>query len=208
MIFGILAGLAMVFSILAFGWRLQNYNKLNRPVDRSTPKGKVNSGIFYAYTLGMAPWSKESTRLHWISYIRGIAFHLGIFLGLGLLVISPWIHVLPSWIRILLAVCAGLGSVFGLTGFVMRLAEHNLRAISTRDDFFTVLLVSLYLASTGLWLVFPPAQPLFYLTGAIMLVYAPFSKIRHCIYFAYSRLFYGKFIGSRAVLPHSQQVVR
>lgn len=207
-ILGVVAGLALIFSIMTFGWRLRNYNKLTRPVDHSTPKGSINSGVLYAYTLGMAPWSKESTRLHWMSYIRGIAFHLGIFLCLALLIVSPWIYLLPSEVRILLGLCAGLGAIFGMAGFVMRLVEYNLKAISTKDDYFTVLLVSLYLASAGLWLVIPPAQPIFYLTGAVMLIYAPFSKIRHCIYFAYSRLFYGKFIGSRAVLPHSQQVVR
>jgi hypothetical protein len=38
-----------------------------------------------------------------------------------------------------------------------------------------------------------------------MLVYAPFSKIRHCAYYAYSRLFFGRAMGRRGVLPHRQQ---
>ena len=103
---------------------------------------------------------------------------------------------------------AGAGAVLGLIGFAMRLIEHNLKAVSTKDDLMAVLLVSLFLAVASLWLLVPGVLPAFYLVSAAMLVYAPFSKIRHCIYFAYSRLFYGKFIGTRAVLPHSQQVVR
>jgi hypothetical protein len=177
-------------------------------MDRSTPKGNLKAGVLYAYTLGMAPWAKESTRLHMIAYLRGVAFHLGVFLGLGLLFASPWIHLLPLVMRGFLAVCAGAGAVFGFIGFAMRLIEHNLKAVSTKDDLFAVLLVSLFLAAAALWLLIPGAMPAFYLISAGMLIYAPFSKIRHCIYFAYSRLFYGKFIGSRAVLPHSQQVVR
>lgn len=205
---GILAGFALVFSLAVFGWRLRIYTTLIRPIDRASQKGDLKAGVLYAYTLGMAPWAKESTRLHMMAYLRGVAFHLGIFLGLGLLIASPWVYLLPALLRGLLAVGAALGAVFGLIGFAMRWVEPTLKAISTRDDLFTVFLVSLFLAAASLWLIVPGAMPLFYLVSAAMLIYAPFSKIRHCIYFAFSRLFYGKFIGSRAVLPHSQQVVR
>ena len=85
--------------------------------------------------------------------------------------------------------------------------ERNLKALSTPDEYFAVLLVSLFLATAALWLINPAAQVYFYVISAVMLVYAPFSKICHCIYFAYVRLFFGKFVGSRAVLPHNQQQV-
>ena len=127
---------------------------------------------------------------------------------LGILIVSPWLYLLPVAWRTLLALGAALGALLGLAGFITRFAEHNLKALSTPDDYTAVLVVSLFQASAGLWLVFAPALPLFYLVSAVMLVYAPFSKIRHCIYYAYSRLFFGKFVGSRAVLPHSQQGAR
>jgi hypothetical protein len=203
----LIAGIALVFSIAAFVWRLRNFNRLNRPADQAPAKGQVGSGIAYAYTLGMAPWAKESTRRHWLSYMRGVAFHMGIFLSLGLLLAGPWIGNLPSLWRTILGLGAGLGAFFGLVGFIARFIERNLKGLSTPDDYASVLLVSLFLASASLWLFYPPALTVFYLTSAVMLVYAPFSKIRHCIYFAYSRLFYGKVIGSRAIFPHSQQEV-
>src|SRR5512140_341464 len=55
---------------------------LDRPFknDLSRPKGDARRGMLYAFTLGMAPWEKESTRLHWIAYVRGILFHVGTFL--------------------------------------------------------------------------------------------------------------------------------
>jgi hypothetical protein len=37
-----------------------------------------------------------------------------------------------------------------------------------------------------------------------MLVYIPLGKIRHCLYFFFSRTFFGKFFGRRAVFPHPQ----
>jgi hypothetical protein len=201
----VLTGLALIFSVAAFAGRLRAFNRLARPADRSPAKGSPNRGVAYAFTLGMAPWSKESTRIHFVAYLRGIAFHLGIFLGLGLLIFSPWMALLPSLARNVLAVCAGLGGLFGLIGFLARFVEPNLRALSVPDDYFAVLMVSLFLALTAIWLAVPAFAPAYYLGSALMLVYAPFSKIRHCIYYAYSRLFFGKFFGRRAVLPHQQQ---
>jgi hypothetical protein len=201
----IIAALALIFAVFAFGRRLQAFSQLARPEDRATPKGSLQSGVLYAYTLGMAPWSKESTRRHVIAYMRGVAFHAGIFLGLFILVASPWFGSVPQTVRIILGICTAAGALFGFAGLVARIVEPNLKALSTGDDYFAVLVVSLFLASEALWLIVPQAQVFFYLVSAAMLVYAPLGKIRHCFYFAFSRLFYGKFIGSRAVLPHSQQ---
>ena len=201
----IIAALALIFAVFAFGRRLQAFSQLARPVDRAKPKGSLQSGIFYAYTLGMAPWSKESTRRHAIAYLRGVAFHAGIFLGLFILVASPWLGGVPQIARIILGICTAAGALFGFAGLVARIVEPNLKALSTGDDYFAVLVVSLFLASEALWLFVPQAQVFFYLVSAAMLVYAPLGKIRHCFYFAFSRLFYGRYIGSRAVLPHSQQ---
>ena len=62
--FLILVVAAMTFSIVAFAWKLRVFTRLPRPVDRALPKGSIASGVLYAYTLGIAPWSKESTRRH------------------------------------------------------------------------------------------------------------------------------------------------
>ena len=204
----ILVFLALMFSVFAFGRKLRAFSQLTPPVDRAKPKGDRQMGILYAYTLGMAPWSKESTRLHALAYLRGVAFHIGIFLGLALLVASPWLGRLPQVARNLLGLVIAAGALFGLAGFAARYVERNLKALSNPDDYFAVLIVSLFLGIEALWLFYPPMQVLFYLVSAAMLVYAPLGKIRHCIYFAYSRLFYGRFVGSRAVLPHGQQGAR
>lgn len=204
----ILVFLALIFTVFAFGRKLKIYAQLTRPVDRAKPIGDLRKGVLYAYTLGMAPWSKESTRLHALAYLRGVAFHVGIFLGLAILVASPWLGEMPQYVRNILGFVIAAGALLGLLGFVARFLEHNLKALSNADDYFAVLIVGLFLAAEALWLFFPVARVLFYLVSAAMLVYAPLGKIRHCIYFAYSRLFYGRFIGSRAVLPHSQQNAR
>lgn len=207
-LYPLIAGVALAFAVLSFGRRLRAFLALPRPKDGARPKGNPLAGVAYAYTLGMAPWAKESTRRHLLAYLRGVAFHLGIFLGLAALLAGPWLHLLPAAWKALAALGTGAGALFGLAGFAARLLEPNLKALSTPDDYASVSLVSLFLASASLGLLIPAAMPAFYLTAAILLVYAPFSKIRHCLYYAYSRLFFGRFFGSRAVLPHRQQVAR
>jgi hypothetical protein len=206
-LFQILTGMAFVFSLSVFANKLRAFNQLARPVDLAQPKGNVQNGLIYAYTLGMAPWSKESTRRHMLSYLRGVAFHIGIFIGLAALIVSPWMQSLPAVFRMGLAILCFACAVLGLFGFLARFSDRHLKALSTKDDYFAVLLVSLFIGVTGLWIIYPGLTIFYYSISAVMLVYAPFSKIRHCIYFAYSRWFYGKFIGSRAILPHSKQEV-
>jgi hypothetical protein len=192
---------SLIFSIVIFALRWQAMTKLPfLKNDRSAPKDSALKGIVYAFTLGMAPWAKESTRIHRLAYMRGIAFHVGIFAGLAALIASPWFDAIPFVIRALFAAITGAGALMGAAGGVMRIAEENLRGISTRDDHAAVWLVSFWLAVTAIALIYNALAPVMFIVSAVMLVYAPVSKIRHCIYFYYARLFYGLHIGRRGVV--------
>src|SRR5512138_3436013 len=65
------------------------------PADNSPIKGSLPHGIQYAFTTGMMPWAKESTRIHMLAYLRGIGFHVGIFAAIGTVIISPFWEDLP-----------------------------------------------------------------------------------------------------------------
>jgi len=41
-----------------------------------------------------------------------------------------------------------------------------------------------------------------YIIAAFTFFYVPLGKIRHCLYFFFSRLFFGKFFVRRSVFPH------
>jgi len=197
---GVLALAALVFSVSVFAARWTAMRKLPYGKDLSRPKDTPMRGVLYAFSLGMMPWAKESTRLHMVAYLRGIAFHIGIFAGLAALLASPWFNLIPEIIRIPFAIITGFGAVMGVAGGVMRVAEHNLKAISTPDDHAAVWLVSLFLATVSLALMLPAFLPVLWLAAAAMLVYAPLGKIRHCIYFYFGRLFYGFHVGRRGVV--------
>ena len=176
------------------------------PVDNSPVKGNIAHGITYAFTAGMMPWAKESTRIHMLAYLRGIGFHLGIFAAIGVVILSPFWGLFPSLLSDLLFLLLMLGAVLGAAGGIMRIAEHNLRGLSLPDDHFAVWLTTLFITVAGLALVNKAFLIPMYLVSAITFIYIPLGKIRHCLYFFFSRLFFGKFFGRRAVFPHPETV--
>lgn len=197
---GALALAALVFSASVFASRWTSIQKLPFGKDLSRPKDTATRGILYAFTLGMAPWAKESTRIHMIAYLRGIAFHVGIFAGLAALLASPWFNLIPEFIRLPFAAITAFGALMGAAGGIMRIVEHPLKAISTPDDHAAVWLVTLFLAAMTAALLSPALVPVMWIVSAVMLVYAPLGKIRHCIYFYFGRLFYGIHIGRRGIV--------
>jgi hypothetical protein len=196
----LLAAIALASAVIAFSLRWRATMRRALPIDRAPAKGAAGPGVLYAFSLGMMPWAKESTRRHLVAYLRGIGFHVGIFSGILALLASPFWPRLPSLAIAALAILTGLGAVLGVAGTAMRLLEPNLRRISTLDDHTSVLLVAVFLGATSAALARAGWMPAMYLSATAMLFYAPLGKIRHCIYFFLSRLFYGTFIGRRAVV--------
>jgi hypothetical protein len=175
---------------------------MNRPFknDLSRARGSDWRGVLYAFTLGMAPWEKESTRLHWVAYFRGIIFHVGVFMAFAVLFASPWWGLVPQPLVWLAALVTAAGAVAGFVGVAMRWLDENERALSLPDDYLAVFVVSLFVALACLSSFWPVALPGLYVVAAVMSIYIPFSKIRHCVYFFYSKFFFGLGFGHRGVL--------
>jgi hypothetical protein len=148
----------------------------------------------------MAPWEKESTRIHWIAYLRGIFFHIGIFTAFAVLLASPWLSLLPDLLIWVVVAVTGIGALFGFAGIIMRLSGPNERLLSLPDDYASVFLTSLFTALASVALIWPAALPVFYVIAGIMMAYIPISKIRHCVYFFYSKFFFGFGFGRRGVI--------
>lgn len=179
---------------------------MERPFKRdlSRERGSTRRGILYAFTLGMAPWEKESTRTHWIAYIRGILFHVGVFTAFGVVFASPWLYLIPFPIRLAAMLVTGAGALFGFAGIAIRLSGENERALSLPDDYFAVFLTSLFTALAFPVLLYSGWLPAFYLVFALLMIYVPFGKIRHCVYFFYSKFFFGLGFGHRGVIGQSK----
>jgi hypothetical protein len=175
---------------------------LGRPFrpERARPAGSPAAGVRYAFTLGMMPWAKESTRIHLLAYLRGIVFHAGIGAGLLGLVLALWRPDIPSVLRALLVGVLAVGAVAGWGGFAARFVEPGLRKLSTPDDIVAVALVSGFLSVGALAWWDARWMAVYLLAGAATLVAIPITKIRHCFYYFFSRYFFGLFYGRRGVL--------
>ena len=204
LIFQLLALVGLIAGLYGITIRYTETKRRAVPADNSPIKGSLANGIQYAFTTGMMPWAKESTRIHMLAYLRGIGFHIGIFAAIGAVIISPFWGYLPSFLSQTLFWLLTIGAVLGAAGGIMRIAEHNLRELSLPDDHFAVWLTTLFMMVAGLAVLNKAFMVPMYLVSAITFGYVPLGKIRHCLYFFFSRLFFGKFFGRRAVFPHPE----
>jgi hypothetical protein len=148
----------------------------------------------------MAPWAKESARMHWVAYLRGVILHIAIFASIAYLIATPWLTQIPEPLRLWLAALFAVGAILGLAGFGIRLAEPTMRLLSTPDDYFALALTTLFMAFAAMSAYATGYLPVFWAIAGITMAYAPFGKLRHFIYFFYVRVFLGLVFGRRGVL--------
>jgi hypothetical protein len=186
--------------VLGLGWLIITAQRWRFSGDVAAAKGSAVGGVLYAFTVGMLPWEKESARLHWVAYLRGVVFHAGIFLGIAFLLVTPWLIALPSIVRLVVSIVLALAAVSGLAGFWLRFRDRMLRPVSTPDDYASLALATLFLISGSLCAAYVKILPLFWIVSGITLAYTPFSKLRHFVYFFYARGFFGLMFGHRGIL--------
>jgi nitrate reductase gamma subunit len=192
MLFCLVVLAVIVIRTLAFG---------RRPT-YAHARGSSFAGILYAFGPGMLPWEKESAAKHIWTYLGGILYHVGIlmamlFLATVLLSISlPQTFLQP--VRILLII----GLVSGVALLIKRTLKPQMRALSGGDDYLANILVDLLLLSALAATLTETMLVPFLAVAIIIFIYIPFGKLRHCVFFFYSRVLFGEFFGKRGVIPH------
>ena len=176
--------------------------------EQASPNGNVASGIIYAFTAGMLPGAKESASRHLLSYTAGIVFHIGIFCAFLFsaavyLMAKGFIPELPQSVRLIVAGLIGLGLVNGVGLLIKRIANSRLRFISTADDYFSNIMVNVFLLLSIILAVHQTGVIFYtlYIFETLLLLYIPLGKLRHCAYFFATRIMFGYFYGYRGVLP-------
>ena len=106
----------------------------------------------------------------------------------------------------MLQVVIGAAFVVGVVRMIRRIANPYMRALSSPDDYFSLLLLTVWFAfaflavpnnyqgGEGILLTY------FFMT-AFFLIYVPFSKISHYLYYPFTRYYLGKTLGHRGVFP-------
>jgi hypothetical protein len=166
------------------------------------PTGDAKQGILYAFGRGMLPGAKESARDHLITYVSGLLYHMSTFAGLLYLVLLIFASGTISKLSIpfLIAVVPGLLAGIGL--LFKRVFAAKLRVISSPDDFASNALVDLFLFLVILDVLHIPIRSILLGISILLFLYIPLGKIRHCFFFFYMRMLFGRFYGNRGVLPH------
>ncbi len=196
---------ALAFMVLAYTIKIRQLLKLPAVVEGTPPRGDHPAAIRYAYLTLVMPWELESQRRDWPAYVEFALFHIAIAFSIGMAFSLPLAHeamrvpLVVAFLRWTLAVGAAIGA-FRLGN---RLLRREMRAISSPDDYFCLATLTLWMAS-GAFAVSQRSEAgllIFYALATFFLIYVPFSKISHYVYWPFIRYYMGKHFGHRGVYP-------
>jgi len=176
----------------------------------ATGMGDTNpkKGSSYSRWLVLKPGEMESTRTKAFMYAQFAVLHIGLFLSIALSFIIPYAPGILGSQAVVLLLQAVFGAAFlvGLMRIYRRVSNDYIRAISSPDDHFSLVLLTVWLAFAFL------AAPndvsngegillAYFMLTAFFLVYVPFSKISHYIFYPFHRTYIGRHFGRRGVYP-------
>ena len=204
---------ALIFMGLVYTMRILWLLRFKAGKERQASTGARGTtrrqGILYSWAIVGMPWAMESTRTRAFLYLQFVLFHLGVVAAIGLSFVIPYAPSLlaghPTLVHALQGVIWAACAV-GCYRILRRAGNRHMRAISSPDDYFSLVLLTVWFAFAGLSVPNRPdlgEGPLlayFFLT-AFFLIYVPFSKISHYLYYPFTRYYFGKSMGHRGVFP-------
>jgi len=203
---------ALGIMALVYTMRIIWFLRFKAGGERQAPTGSPlttrRKGILYSWVNVAMPWAMESTRRKFFLYIQFVIFHIGVTAAIGLSFIIPyWPALLESNLLVrVLQVVIGAACAVGIIRIIRRVGDRYMRAISSPDDYFSLILLTAWFFSAAL------AVPndvtggeghllSFFILTAFFLIYVPFSKISHYLYYPFTRYYLGKTMGYRGVYP-------
>jgi len=210
--------IALVAMAIVYTLKIRWLLSFNLGKDKSAPgnPGQSNKqrGARYSLWNVAMPWSMESTRKPkgFIFYISFVIFHMGVVAGITLAFVST---IAPDFLRVpvvgyttlVFLVAAFLVSVYRI---FRRTLRPLMRLISTPDDYFSLVMLTVWFglgACTqaflmGVWGMTNETLLVAYLyLTSFFLLYVPFSKISHYLYYPFTRTYIGRALGHRGSYP-------
>lgn len=181
--------------------------------ERTFPAGSSKAGVILSMMNVAMPWAMESVRKKPGFYAQFVVFHIGVTAAISATFIIPyWPDLFKiKGIIILFQVSVGVALIVGLMRLVRRISNPAVRLISTLDDYASLILMILFFA-TGI-LAIPNKYEmnewpliLFFAVTAFLLVYVPFSKIGHYLYYPFTRYFLGRTMGHRGTFSRKKSL--
>lgn len=199
---------ALAFMAVVYALRLRWFFRFRSPKERSRPVGRSAAGVGFSLVNGLLPWGMESSRAKPGNYVQFAVFHLGVAAAIFATFVIPYAPGLFRSPLVLWAfrVVIGAAGLVGLWRLARRIGNKALRLVSSPDDYASLALMILYFAAGVLALTLDPGRselPLLAFFGltALFLVYVPFSKIGHYLYYPFTHFFLGRSLGRRGVYP-------
>jgi nitrate reductase gamma subunit len=210
--------IALVVMGIVYTLKIRWLLSFNLGKDKSAPgnPGQSNKqrGARYSLWNVAMPWSMESTRKPkgFVFYLSFVLFHMGVVAGITLAFVST---IAPDFLRVpvvgyttlVFIVAAFLVSVYRI---FRRALRPLMRLISTPDDYFSLIMLTVWFglgACTqaylmGIWGMTSETLLVAYLyLTSFFLLYVPFSKISHYLYYPFTRTYIGRALGQRGSYP-------
>jgi nitrate reductase gamma subunit len=209
---------ALVLMALVYITRVTWFLRFPAGRERQAPTGRGSAtskkGFIYSWGNVAMPWAMESTRTKLFLYIQFVLFHVGVTAAIGLSFVIPYAPNLLDSPMLVVVLQASIGAAFlvGLIRMARRVGNKYMRALSSPDDYFSLLLLTVWFlfaflsvpnsTAGGEWHLLT-----YFVLTAFFLMYVPFSKISHYLYYPFTRYYLGKTLGRRGVYPmHKPQV--
>jgi nitrate reductase gamma subunit len=203
---------ALGFMTLVYVMRIIWFLRHKAGTERQAPTGSLDTtkakGIVYSWANIVMPWAMESTRKKPFLYAQFVAFHLGVTAAIGLSFVIPYAPQLleNQTVVLLLRILIGAAFVVGVLRIIRRVSDPYMRALSSPDDYFSLVLLTVWFLFA--WLAVPNQTAggewhliTYFILTAFFLIYVPFSKISHYLYYPFTRYYFGKSMGYRGVYP-------
>jgi len=201
-------GFMAVVYFFRIRWLLRFPAGRERQAPSGSPHTSSSKGIIYSWANIAMPWSMESSRKEFFFYAQFVVFHLAVAANIIMSFIIPYAPSLMKPMAVVrgLQILFALGCMIGCYRLYRRLSNPYIRQISSPDDFFSLILLTVWMF-VSIWAA--PNHPehgegalvAYFIMTAFFLVYVPFSKISHYLYYPFTRYYFGKTMGYRGVYP-------
>ncbi len=204
--------MALGFMGLVYILRIRWFLSFKAGRERQAPSGSGDTspgkGILYSWANVATPWNMESTRQNRFFYAQFVLFHLAVAANILMSFLLPYAPGLirPESVFRVLQTLFFVGFLIGCYRLYRRMTDPFIRQISTPDDYFSLLLLTVWFF-VSIWAA--PNRPErgegiligYFIMTAFFLIYVPFSKISHYLYYPFTRYYFGKSMGHRGVYP-------
>ena len=211
---------ALAFMACVYAIRIAWILKFAAPAENTPARGSHSAGITHAMINIAMPWQLESYRKKPMRYVEFVVFHVAVAVAITASIVRPetdttlgahyslW-NDMPIIGTLCSIICAA-AVVAGMIRLIRRIVRPEMRIISSPDDYFSIILLNAWLLSGvfGLQAAAPVwATVAFFALTTFFLVYVPFSKISHYLYYPFNKWYIGKHLGHRGVYPKGVPVV-